>query len=59
VDAFFGAGCTRAPVLEVVTIAATKTISNYANRTVRTEKEGVMADPAFGWTSPRDRRPAA
>ena len=31
VDAFLAAGFTRANVLEVVAIAATKTISNYTN----------------------------
>jgi AhpD family alkylhydroperoxidase len=59
VDTFLAAGFTRAQMLEVVTIAATKTISNYANHITGTEKEGFMADPALGWTSPRNRRAAA
>lgn len=59
VDAFLAAGFTRAQVLEVVAIAATKTISNYANHITGTETEGFMADPALGWTSPRNRRAAA
>jgi AhpD family alkylhydroperoxidase len=59
VDAFLAAGFTRAQALEVVTIAATKTISNYTNHIAGTEKEGFMADPALDWTSPRNRRAAA
>jgi AhpD family alkylhydroperoxidase len=59
VDAFIAAGFTRANVLEVVTIAATKTISNYANHITHTAKEGFMADPALGWTAPRNRLMAA
>lgn len=59
VDAFLAAGFTRANVLEVVTIAATKTISNYASHITGTEKESFMADPALGWTSPRNRSAAA
>ncbi len=50
-DAFLAAGFTRANVLEVVTIAATKTISNYANHITHTPKEAFMADPALGWTA--------
>lgn len=59
VEAFLAAGFTRAQVLEVVTIAATKTISNYANHITHTGLEGFMSDPALGWTSPRNRRQAA
>jgi AhpD family alkylhydroperoxidase len=59
VDAFLAAGFTRANVLEVVTIAATKTISNYANHITHTEKEAFMADPALGWTAPQNRKLAA
>jgi AhpD family alkylhydroperoxidase len=58
VDAFLAAGFTRANVLEIVTIAATKTISNYTNHIARTAKEGFMADPAFAWTAPRAARAA-
>lgn len=58
VDAFLAAGFTKANVLEVVTIVATKTISNYTNHITHTEKEGFMADPALDWTSPRHRQAA-
>jgi AhpD family alkylhydroperoxidase len=51
VDAFIAAGFTRANVLEVVTIAATKTISNYTNHLTHTPKEAFMADPALAWTA--------
>lgn len=59
VDAFLAAGFTRANVLEVVTIAATKTISNYTNHITHTAKESFMADPELGWTAPRNRMTAA
>jgi AhpD family alkylhydroperoxidase len=59
VDDFLAAGFTKANVLEVVTIAATKTISNYTNHITHTEKESFMADPALAWTAPRHRKPAA
>jgi AhpD family alkylhydroperoxidase len=59
VDAFLAAGFTKANVLEVVTIAATKTISNYTNHITHTELESFMADPALGWVSPRNRAKAA
>jgi AhpD family alkylhydroperoxidase len=59
VDAFLAAGFTKANVLEVVTIAATKTISNYTNHITHTAKEGFMADPSLGWTAPRNRLMAA
>mgnify|MGYP006358951785 CR=1 FL=1 len=59
VDAFLAAGFSKANVLEVVTIAATKTISNYTNHITKTEKEAFMADPALGWVSPRNRKKAA
>lgn len=59
VDAFLAAGFTRANVLEVVTIAATKTISNYTNHITRTELESFMNDPSLGWTSPRNRKAGA
>jgi AhpD family alkylhydroperoxidase len=51
VDAFLAAGFTRANVLDVMTIAATKTISNYTNHLTHTPKEGFMADPALAWTA--------
>ena len=59
VAAFMAAGFTKANVLEVVTIAATKTISNYTNHITRTEKESFMADAALEWTAPRNRKAAA
>lgn len=58
IDAFLAAGFTRANVLEVVTIAATKTISNYTNHITRTEPESFMSDPSLNWTSPRNRKAA-
>jgi AhpD family alkylhydroperoxidase len=59
VERFLSAGFTRANVLEIVTIAATKTISNYTNHIAHTASEPFMADPAFGWTAPRNRKTAA
>lgn len=59
VDAFLAAGFTRENVLEVVTIVATKTISNYVNHITHTPKEGFMADPSLAWTAPRNRQMAA
>lgn len=58
VDAFLAAGFTRANVLEVITIVATKTISNYTNHITRTELESFMSDPSLRWTSPRNRKAA-
>lgn len=55
VDAFLAAGFTRAHVLDVVTIAATKTISNYTNHITHTEQESFMSDPALRWVAPRNR----
>jgi AhpD family alkylhydroperoxidase len=45
--------------IDVVTIAATKTISNYTNHLTHTELESFMSDPALGWASPRCRVRAA
>jgi AhpD family alkylhydroperoxidase len=59
VAAFLGAGFNRAQVLDIVAIAATKTISSYTNHITHTELEGFMSDPALGWTSPRHRQMAA
>lgn len=59
VDAFIDAGFTRAQVLEVVLIAATKTISNYVNHIAHTPKESFMTDPALAWVAPRNRAHAA
>ena len=58
VDAFLAAGFTRANVLEVVTVIATKTISNYTNHLTHTPKEAFMADPALAWEAPVARRAA-
>jgi uncharacterized peroxidase-related enzyme len=52
VDAFLAAGFTRRNVLEVLTIIATKTISNYTNHLTRTPKESFMSDPALQWVAP-------
>lgn len=59
VESFLAAGFTRENVLEVVTIVATKTISNYVNHITHTPKEGFMADPSLAWTAPRNRARAA
>jgi AhpD family alkylhydroperoxidase len=59
VDAFIAAGFTKAQVLEVVTIIAVKTISNYTNHIAHTPKESFMADPALAWTAPRNTKAAA
>jgi AhpD family alkylhydroperoxidase len=53
IDAFINAGFTN--VLEIVTIIATKTISNYTNHLTKTPKEDFMADPSLGWVAPRNR----
>jgi AhpD family alkylhydroperoxidase len=59
VDTFIGAGFTKENVLEVVTIAATKLISNYVNHITHTPLESFMADPALRWIAPRNRKIAA
>lgn len=59
VDAFIAAGFTKAQVLDVVAIAATKTISNYTNHITHTAEESFMADPALGWVAPRNRAKVA
>jgi AhpD family alkylhydroperoxidase len=53
VDAFIAAGFTKAQVLEVVLIAATKTISNYTNHLTHTPLDAFMAETA--WVAPRNR----
>lgn len=58
-DAFIAAGFSKAQALEVVTIAATKTISNYTNHLTKTPKESFMTDPALRWVAPRNRAKAA
>jgi uncharacterized peroxidase-related enzyme len=59
VDRFIEAGFTKENVLEVVTVVATKTISNYVNHITHTPKESFMADPALAWSAPQVRQLAA
>lgn len=59
VDQFISAGFSKAQVLEIVAIIATKTISNYTNHLTHTPKESFMGDPALAWTAPRNREAAA
>jgi AhpD family alkylhydroperoxidase len=58
-DAFMRAGYTKKNVLEVVTVIATKTISNYVNHLTHTPKESVMSSSDLAWVSPRNRIQAA
>jgi uncharacterized peroxidase-related enzyme len=58
VEAFIAAGFTKAQVLEVVTIIATKVISNYTNHLTHTPLEDFMNDPALRWHDPEGRTPA-
>jgi AhpD family alkylhydroperoxidase len=58
VDRFIAAGFTRANVLEVVTVIATKTISNYTNHLTHTPREAFMSDPALAWTAQSPRAAA-
>lgn len=55
VDAFIAAGYTKAQVLEVVTIIATKVMSNYTNHLTHTPLESFMEDPALRWVDPLGR----
>lgn len=55
VDGFIAAGFTRAQVLEVVTIIATKVMSNYTNHLTHTPLEDFMSDPALRWVDPKGR----
>lgn len=55
VDAFIAAGFTKAQVLEVVTIIATKVMSNYTNHLTHTPLESFMEDPALRWIDPLGR----
>lgn len=59
VDALIAAGFTKENVLEVVTVIATKTISNYVNHLTHTPLEGFMSDPALRWVAPRNQKAAA
>lgn len=54
-EAFLAAGFTKQHVLEVVTIVACKTISNYTNHLTHTPFESFMADPALKWVAPANR----
>jgi uncharacterized peroxidase-related enzyme len=58
VESFIAAGFTKAQVLEVVTIIATKVISNYTNHLTHTPLEDFMHDPALRWHDPEGRTPA-
>lgn len=58
VAAFIAAGFTQGQVLEVVTIIATKVISNYTNHLTHTPLEDFMNDPALRWHDPEGRTPA-
>ena len=53
VEAFLGAGFTRAQVLEVVLIVGAKTISNYVNHLTGTPLDPFMAQTA--WVAPSRR----
>jgi AhpD family alkylhydroperoxidase len=50
---FLQAGYSRAQVLEVVLIIATKTISNYVNHIAHTPLERFMSDPSLRWRAPQ------
>jgi len=56
VASFLAAGFTRAQVLEVVLVVATKTISNYVNHLTQTPLDAFMA--ATTWTAPAHRAAA-
>ena len=55
IEAFLAAGFTRAQVLEVVTIIAMKTLSNYVNNLTHTPRDPFMADATLAWDAPRHR----
>lgn len=55
VEAFLAAGFNKAQLLEVVTIIATKVISNYTNHLTHTPLEDFMRDPALRWVDPEGR----
>ena len=50
VPEFLAAGYTKANVLDVVTIVAAKTISNYSAALAKIPAEDFMSDPALAWT---------
>lgn len=49
---FMAAGYTLQNALEVLTIVAAKTLSNYANNLAQTPPDAFMADPALRWVAP-------
>lgn len=51
-EAFVAAGFTHQNALEVLTIVAAKTLSNYTNNLTRTPPEAFMSDPALKWEAP-------
>jgi uncharacterized peroxidase-related enzyme len=51
VETFLAAGFTRRNVLEIVTVIATKIISNYVNHIAHTPQESFMSDPALHWVA--------
>ena len=57
VEDFLAAGFTKANVLEVVTVVATKTISNYVNHITHTPLDGFMSQTK--WVAPHNRAKAA
>jgi uncharacterized peroxidase-related enzyme len=50
--ALLAAGYTRQNALEVLTIVAAKTLSNYANNLAQTPPDAFMADPQLRWLAP-------
>ena len=54
---FAGDAAVEAQLLEVVTIIATKVISNYTNHLTHTPLEDFMNDPALRWHDPKGRTP--
>ena len=52
VDAFLAAGFSRANILEILTVIAAKTISNYADHLAHVPQEDFMSDPALAWSAP-------
>lgn len=57
VEAFLAAGFTKAQLLDVIMVVATKTISNYVNHITKTPLDSFMA--ATKWVAPRNREQAA
>jgi AhpD family alkylhydroperoxidase len=52
VPVFLAAGFTKANVLDVVAIIATKVIANYSAALAGVPNEDFMSDPALAWTAP-------